>query len=461
MRDDDFWYNITLMKKLNKKEPFVLFWGDIAVFLLSLWLTLFVRYGKVPTGDLFLGHAVPFSFLFVVFVIIFFIDGLYERRNAILSGTIIPSVLNAQFVNSAIAVLFFYLIPFFGITPKTNLFIFLVISTVAIALWRHLVRNLFTSEKRERGMIIGTGKETEELFSEINGNARHNLEFVSWIDPEKKTELDFRTIAEEIKNKNIVFLAIDLQNKKIEPLLPEIYRLIFSHVHFAELSDLYEAVFERVPLSLVRHAWFLEHVSLRPTFAYDVLKRLMDIVLSFILAVISLIVYPFVFLAIKADDGGALWSFQDRIGQNGKIIRLFKFRTMSKANDRGLWGGTNVNIVTRVGKFLRKSRIDELPQLWNVLRGDLSLIGPRPEFPAPVEAYSAAIPYYGVRHLVKPGLSGWAQIYHQNHPHHSTDVIETRNKLSYDLYYVKNRSFLLDLKIALRTLQILVSQKGK
>lgn len=118
-------------------------------------------------------------------------------------------------------------------------------------------------------------------------------------------------------------------------------------------------------------------------------------------------------------------------------------------------------IVTRFGAFLRKSRLDEFPQLWNVIRGDLSLIGPRPEIPSLVKEYEDQIPYYDIRHLIKPGLSGWAQLYHDNHPHHASDVQETKVKLSYDLYYIKNRSVLLDFKIALKTLKKLASRAGK
>jgi lipopolysaccharide/colanic/teichoic acid biosynthesis glycosyltransferase len=124
-------------------------------------------------------------------------------------------------------------------------------------------------------------------------------------------------------------------------------------------------------------------------------------------------------------------------------------------NDKGAYGaaGTTKLSVTRVGKFLRSSRLDELPQLWNVLRGDLSLIGPRPETPSLVAVYEKEIPYYGIRHLIKPGISGWAQLYHHADPHHATAVEETRKKLSYDLFYLKHRSLLLDVVIGLKTIR--------
>jgi lipopolysaccharide/colanic/teichoic acid biosynthesis glycosyltransferase len=117
------------------------------------------------------------------------------------------------------------------------------------------------------------------------------------------------------------------------------------------------------------------------------------------------------------------------------------------------------NQITRTGKFIRKTSIDELPQFWNVLSGNLSLIGPRPELPAAVKHYEEEIPYYGIRHLIKPGLSGWAQLYGK-HAHHGADVMKTKNKLSYDLYYIKNRSLMLDLKIALKTIKALLSRSG-
>jgi len=130
-------------------------------------------------------------------------------------------------------------------------------------------------------------------------------------------------------------------------------------------------------------------------------------------------------------------------------------------NDEGNYiGGKTTLQETRAGRFLRRARLDELPQLLNVLRGDLSLIGPRPDLPALVEEYERAIPYYNARHLIKPGLSGWAQLYHDKHPHHGIAIDATKEKLSYDLYYVKNRSFWLDIQIGLQTIRALFSRSG-
>ena len=185
----------------------------------------------------------------------------------------------------------------------------------------------------------------------------------------------------------------------------------------------------------------------------------MDIVIALLLGAVSLILYPFVYTAIKLDDGGSLFFIARRVGRNNKKIKLIKFRSMAVGSQGG--GIEEAPQITRVGSFLRKTRVDELPQLWNVLKGDASLVGPRPETPELVKLYEKEIPYYNVRHLIKPGLSGWAQMYHEEHPHHGPDVEETKRKLSYDLYYIKNRSVLLDLKIALKTLKTLLSRGGR
>jgi lipopolysaccharide/colanic/teichoic acid biosynthesis glycosyltransferase len=183
----------------------------------------------------------------------------------------------------------------------------------------------------------------------------------------------------------------------------------------------------------------------------------MDIFLSFVIGLVSLLLYPFVAIAIKLDDGGKILFAQDRVGKNNKLIKILKFRSMSERS-----GDTEQSEarVTRVGKWLRALRIDELPQLWSVLKGDISMIGPRPEIPTLVKHYEDEISYYNVRHLIKPGLSGWAQLYHKDPPKVVADSQKTRRKLSYDLYYIKNRSFMLDIKIALKTIKALLSRSG-
>jgi lipopolysaccharide/colanic/teichoic acid biosynthesis glycosyltransferase len=169
------------------------------------------------------------------------------------------------------------------------------------------------------------------------------------------------------------------------------------------------------------------------------------------------LILPFIYLAIKLDDGGPLLSIQRRYGRGGKVLKIYKIRTMD-FTDEGEWVKHNkLNKVTRVGAFLRRSRLDEFPQLWNVLLGDVSLVGPRSDILANGGKLSAQIEYYMMRYTVPPGLSGWAQV-NQELPPNSLE--ETKVRLQYDLYYVKNRSLLLDFIIMVKTFRVLVMRTG-
>ena len=447
---------------LNKKEPLILLLGDAAAFVAALWLSLLIRNLEAPTSELFLTHFTPFSILFVVWILVFYIAGLYEKHTVILKSRL-PGILGrTQLASSALAVGFFYFIPFFGITPKTILFIHLFISFALILFWRTHGYFVVARSKPSNAVLIGSGSEMKELLDEVNGNPIYDIKFISSVDLNRADENGFwDEVVSYIYSEDVSVVAIDLADENVEPVLPHLYNLIFSKINFIDMHKIYEDIFNRVPLSLLKYNWFLENISTNPSGNYDVLKRLMDISISLILLVISLVLYPFIIIAIKLDDDGPIFIVQDRVGQNNKLVKIVKFRSMS-IDDRGEYGKDRLpNKVTRVGKFLRKTRLDELPQLWDVLMGDLSFIGPRPELPALVKQYTEQIPYYNVRHLIKPGLSGWAQIYHEMHPHHGVDTTETKNKLSYDLYYIKNRSLFLDIKIALRSLKILLSIAGR
>lgn len=450
------------MGSLHKKGSLVLLVGDLFFFAVSLWLALLIRNLELPSRELFSLHVAPFSLLFVAWIVVFYIAGLYEKHTLILKSRL-PSILaSTQLVNSTIAVVFFYFIPFFGITPKTILFIYLLISFVTILAWRMYGYFIVGRGQLNNAVLIGSGDEMKELLEEVNNNPIYNLKFISSVDLNRADEKGFwDEIVSHIYSEDVSIIAIDLANKNVEPVLPHLYNLIFSKISFIDMHKIYEDIFDRVPISLLRYNWFLENISTIPRGGYDALKRLMDILISIPLLVVPLLSYPFIFIAMKLEDGGPIFTHQDRVGRNNQVVRILKFRTML-FNDNGDWRDKGmINRVTKVGNLLRKTRLDEFPQVWNVLVGDISLIGPRPEFPEAVKHYTGEIPYYNVRHLIKPGLSGWAQIYHDTHPHHGFDSLETANKLSYDLYYIKNRSFLLDIKIALRTLKTLVSIAGR
>src|SRR3989338_4357767 len=447
------------MSGLSKKEAVILFFGDIFFFSFSLWIALYIRFATLPSVDIFIKHLIPFSILFAVWFLVYFIAGLYEKHTLILKSKLPNVIWSAQLINSTFAIIFFYALPIFGITPKTLLFVYLFVSFICVLLWRLYGLSLVSRGHRESALLIGSGLEMKELLEEVNDNPRYGLSFVSSVDLSEIDGIDIQNeIITPIYSNNIKIIAVHFSHQEITPLLPHLYNLIFSKVRFIDSHRIYEDIFDRIPLSLVTYSWFLENISVSPKFTYDFLKRMMDIALSIILGIISLVFYPFVYVAIKLDDGGSIFIRQERVGKDCKNIILYKFRSMSR-NEVDL-NSNKENQVTFIGNILRKSRIDELPQLWNVFRGDISLIGPRPELPSGVAIYDKEIPYYNIRHLIKPGLSGWAQIHQENHPHHGPEVTLTREKLTYDIYYIKNRSFWLYIKIALKTIKSVLSRQG-
>ncbi|MEK7170119.1 MAG: exopolysaccharide biosynthesis polyprenyl glycosylphosphotransferase [Patescibacteria group bacterium] len=447
----------------HRAEALLLFLGDLVILYTSLLFTVFVRYGSfgsLPFNRMLELHLPPFSIIFLLWTLVFFIAGLYEKHTLFLQKQLPQLLSRALILNVVIAVLFFYFIPAFKITPRINLFICLFVSSILLFLWRRFRLRSFASAERQNAVIIGSGEEMGKIVQEINQNPRYRIAFTFAVDALALSKADIPDIIRRLATERVALIVMDLHSREVQSFLPYLYGLLFSGIRFVDMHDIYEDVFDRVPISLVQYHWFLEHissVSYRST--YDFLKRLMDIVVSLLLGALSLIVYPLVYVAIKLDDGGALFVSQERVGLHNHSIRTIKFRTMSR-DDKGHPELKEGNKVTRVGAYLRRTRIDELPQLWNVLHGEMSLIGPRPELPSLVEVYEHEVPYYNIRHLIKPGLSGWAQLYHQTPPKVDANPNETATKLSYDLYYLKHRSIWLDIKIALKTVKVLLSRSG-
>jgi len=444
------------MKSLNKTEPIILVIGDIVFLVASLWVTLLIRHFSIPNMDLWISHIAPFTILFLFWIFTFYVAGLYEKHTLILKNSLFGILLNTQVINAFLAVLFFYFIPYFAITPKTNLFIYLIVSFGFILFWRLIVfKKFLTPKNKQNAVIIGSGEEMKELRHEINNNDRYDFNFIQSIDLENYETDSFKEdVVNLVYEKDVSLIIADIKNPNVETILPQLYNLIFAKVQFVDKYKVYESIFDRVPVSMMSYNWFLENISSKNHISYDILKRLMDILISLPLGIFALVIYPFIALAIKLDDGGDIFFYDERMGKDNQKFKIAKFRSLHIAE-----GGEGS--ITRVGKFLRKTRLDEFPQILSVLKGELSLIGPRPERPSLVDVYREQVPFYNVRHLIKPGLSGWAQMKHDAHPHHGADSEATKDKLSFDLYYIKNRSFMLDLKIALQTVTVLLSQKGK
>lgn len=446
------------MRVINTKEPIILLIGDLAVLCISLWLTLLLRSQNIPSIDVWNIHFYPFLMLFFLWISVFYLSGLYERHTAILKNKVPLILSNAYVITSLIAFAFFYFIPIFSITPKTILVIFIFVSFLLLYIFRVFVYSKIISFKKYKAVLIGEGEEIDLLYKEINSDKHYSFEFVKYIKLNSSLE-NVRVQIEEIKKtNNIAIVVIDLKNKNIEPILPEVYSLLLQKIKFIDLYQVYEEVFYKVPVSLIQYNWFIEHVSINDKFTYDSFKRVVDIFVSLVCGLGSLIMYPFIILAMKIENPKSpIFISQIRVGKNNAPVKIYKFRSMFR-NENGVWLGESENKITKVGKFLRKSSIDEFPQFWNIFKGDISLVGPRPDMTGLEERLSKEIPYYSVRYMVKPGLSGWAQTRQDVIPN---TIQENKDRLAYDLYYIKNRSVLLDIKIILKTIKTLLTRGGR
>jgi lipopolysaccharide/colanic/teichoic acid biosynthesis glycosyltransferase len=450
------------MTLVPKREYLALLIGDLVVFALALWLTLALRYLVPPSPELFRVHLVPFSLLFVAWIVVFFLAGLYGRHTRLLRSRLLATIMYTQTINIIIAALFFFLIPAFGIAPKTILILYLFVSSVLVFLWRVALYPRIRRGKKLKGVLIASGPDAKLLASEVAHDGRYPFTFEYVVNTKQApTHEIIQHACRLVEEDDVTFLVVDFSDAAVSAALPIVYDAAFRKSRFALLdaAELYQELFEREPLSLINYEWILSNIS--ASRAYDLLKRALDIIAAIGIGVVSLIFYPFVILAIKLDDGGDIFVALPRVGRYQQEIRILKFRSMT-GNDAGDYGtsGKSKLAVTRVGKWLRLFRIDELPQLWNILIGDLSFVGPRPETPALASQYNARIPYYNARYLIAPGLMGWAQLKHDRHPHHGIDVEETKEKLSYDLYYLKHRSLLLDIYIMLQTVRIVLTARG-
>ncbi|MCB9819457.1 sugar transferase, partial [Candidatus Nomurabacteria bacterium] len=363
------------------RELFILILGDAVCFTVALWLTLFVRYLEWPNEARLEAHFGPFLFLSSLWLVVFYIAGLYEKHTVLLKKLLLSRIINTQIVNIVLAAVVFVVIPF-GIAPKTNLVIYLLVSIALITVWRLYLFNYFSPKARHKALLIADGEEAVELADEINNNDRYNYSFVRIIDERAALHTsDFEAkLLELIDREDVEVIVANPRGEHIERVLPAIFDLAFLKFEFTFLDfyQLYEDTFDRIPMSSLRYDWFISNVSQSRSAVYDFLKRGIDVVGAVALLLPSVLVYPFIILAIKLEDGGSIFYHTERVGQFNKPLRIIKFRTMT-GEDKGDEALQSTLRVTRVGHFLRRTRLDELPQLWNVLLGDLSFIGPRPE----------------------------------------------------------------------------------
>ncbi len=438
--------------------------GDLVVLYLSLWVALLMRYGESFNFNRWQQHFLPFTIIYFFWLIIFFIAGLYELSLARNNIGFYNTLLRSLIINISLAIAFFYFIPYFGITPKTNLFLNLGVFAVLFSVWRNFYNRLIRSSALLNNvLIIGKSKEIEQIDKIIKNNPQFGYRILKKIEPEDiKTPFDLLEMVTQINIKTIVTAINPYQDTR---LVQSLYQCLPLKISFSDLPSFYERILGKVPISSIGEIWFLENLTESQKNFYEAIKRVLDMTGAFILGVTSLILFPFIALSIKISSPGPIFIKQRRIGQDGQIFMIYKYRTMyatakdgsSEPDGKPIYAQKNDPRITKVGNFLRRSRLDEFPQLWNVFSGQMSFIGPRPERIEFVQECEKTTPYYQIRHIVKPGLTGWAQVNFR----YGACIEDSIEKLQYELYYIKRRSFVLDLSILLRTIKIVLMRSGR
>ncbi len=419
--------------------------GDVALLYGTLWLALFIGFwGQVDT-ERFLAHAVPFSFLYLVWLAVFYVMDLYDLSLPPTSTSFMARFGVAVVMLFGTGVLFFYATTLTDLSPKTNLLIHVLLFGLFAYLWRLVFSLKISSLVPWRIGLLDLQDQEGELAEIIQSLKHHGYESVSLTSSGED-------LVSQIQRHHLDVVIVPNAFLSQGDHLQSLYACLGTGVTFLDLAQAYELFARRIPLSTIDHAWFIRHVQERNQGLSHRLKRVFDVSVAACLLLLTLPLWMFIALLIKM-EGGAIFYTQERVGKNRQPFLIKKFRTMrADAEASGAqWATKNDDRVTRVGNLLRKSHLDELPQMLNVLKGELSLVGPRPERPMFVETLEREIPHYRVRHFVKPGFTGWAQIKFR----YARSVTDSQKKFEYDLYYIKNRSLVLDFLILLKTVQLL------
>jgi sugar transferase (PEP-CTERM system associated) len=321
---------------------------------------------------------------------------------------------------------------------------------------------------RERVLIVGTNPAALTLATELT-DRRYvlGLEIVGFVSGDRsqapgaavKLLGDVGDIPAIVRDRHVDRVVVSLADARGTLPMDRLLEMKLSGVTFDHLASVYERYTGKIAVENLRPSWLIFSEGFQTTRRFLVVKRILDIVVSLSAIILLLPVMTMVAIAVKLSSPGPVLYHQRRVGQHGGVFTLHKFRSMrvdAEAGCGAVWSHDGDTRVTRVGKFLRQARLDELPQLWNVVCGDMGLVGPRPERPEFVQQLTERIPYYGQRHIVKPGLTGWAQVRYA----YGSSVEDAMEKLQYDLFYIKNLSLGMDLVIALSTIKTVLSRRG-
>jgi len=450
----------------NKFKKIALLGGDIIILYLSLYLTLLIRYSSKQLATSWAIHLWPFTIIFLLWLIIFYISNLYNLNLAINNLKFFQLSGKALAITGLISLAFFYLIPQINIAPKRNLFIFIVIFAVLFVLWRQFYNwSLKSYLPKSHLAIIGFNEQVQELINELQ--KKPHLGFViSFIVDNNATDQSLNNIPlikdinqiKQLINKNkISNIILTADPHYSDNLRSALFDCLPLKINYISLPNFYEAITGKIPLDAINQMWFLENLNEGSKSWFNKIKYFYDFILAMLILLITLPFWLLIALIIKMESRGPVFIIMPRLGQDNKIFNLIKFRTMKEeGNDRSPTIANDPRI-TKFGSFLRKTRLDEVPQMINVIRGEMSFVGPRPERPELALELEKQITFYRERLLVKPGLTGSDQI---SGEYHSPIREDSLKKLQYDLFYIKNRSLYLDISIILKTIATVLSRKG-
>ncbi|MFL2134696.1 sugar transferase [Desemzia sp. FAM 24101] len=437
-------------ERFSKTKKMVMGVMDLLIFHLSILLSFFIQFGKNVSHRNFEAYTNSFIYMTIAFVILNILFGVYILYNKSFIDFLYITVI-VQFMMTFAIMAVTFAGRWFAF-PRSVLLINLVVGTVMLFLWRIIVYNFYLNfNGTMKVMVVGTKKDilaAVQNFGEAK-NERHKITMAV-------VDNFYQNIEKKLDEIDIVYIASQLNEKekrRIYDLLIKKEKKIFLTTSFENL------ILVNPNIMNIEDESIIEVSDFRIPAEDGAIKRLVDIVFSLFLIILTSPILLITAILVKATSEGPIFYKQVRITQNGEEFNILKFRTMSATAEKEtgpILATSNDNRVTTVGKYLRSLRIDELPQLFNVLKGEMSVVGPRPERPFFVEQFKEENPYYYLRHNVRAGITGYAQVYGK----YASDF---NSKLNFDLLYIKKYSILLDIKIMLQTIKILfdkVSSKG-
>jgi sugar transferase (PEP-CTERM system associated) len=439
--------------------------AELAGLLLAVFVARWLHGQPAESVTRNLGPAVVFA---SIMVSLNFVFGLYRRPDRLSFSTYVGRLVLAMAIGAPIAYVSVKMLP--GGSPFQEIFgdILLLAFVGLVAVHRMVVSPLLRHRVHHNVLVMGTGPEARGLEASFSASTSPSMRLVGFYShaDQVNTIMNSRVFGRDIDLLDVVgkfkvdeiIVAMRDQRGGVLPLRA----LLDCRLRGIQVTDLprfFERVHGQIPIDAVKASWLIYGNGFRQDLLRTVIKRTFDIVASLVLVTATLPIMIVVATLLGMESGAPIIYRQERVGLLGRTFQLLKFRSMrpdAEADGKPVWAKVGDPRVTKLGAFLRRTRIDELPQLLNVLRGEMSLVGPRPERPVFVEMLTQQIPFYAVRHSVKPGLTGWAQVRYS----YGANVEQAMRKLEYDLYYVKNHSLFLDFHILLATVRVVMRGEG-